>query len=1090
MPASSAEVIGAALQSAFQCKPAAANPNSHRKHSVEDELVASSKQVLLNHVEYDKVGSQQSMVLSSLKSKYVRLSSDLKNTVPSSIGAMTHSSYPHHKIAAGASTAPREDMLDEAKVILWPREKVTLGWKKTFSPGAGMVNLGNTCYMNSSLQALFHIPALVNWMLEDFPHHTQRCETNTTSASFCSVCAMMKTLRISLDRSNAVIKPALIHHKLKSIGKTLMYGRQEDAHEFIKLLLDSMEKSYLSFKKALKLDHRSKETTPLNQIFGGYIRQQVICPVCRHVSTTFSHFQDLVLDIRSVNSVDEALNLHFRKETLDSDNAYKCEKCHKKVPATKRHLIERAPHVLLLQLKRFTISGGKIGKHINIQKTIDISRFVNGHQKLSAGSGATGPYQYRLAAMVIHLGGSQHGGHYTAVAEASTGTMFEYDDSTVRPISVQSALMRNPYILFYEMIRKPKEAIPSKQVIRQSSEKILIRHNSDGVSKTLPTSHSASFVANGIGKASNENLGEAVSRIAKHQLPMQKERERISFGLKLNQSKSIGDSSSNIKSNKIILNKGSSSLLSTKNPTSNMIKPMVKSSLVPYADDSEDSEIDESKKTILNGHTKVLINNGKTDEKVNGVIHNIKTEEQKTQSANNSSQVSGKIVANNINLISMKTTTPNHARRANSNQSITTTNGDNSTNSNGKTIKGDWLVTEASEHSLSVSSGSSESGSTHTSFTVIEQPTSDNTTLLSLSKSCVRDKIEPQGWTVTIRRNRPELEKSHSHDSVLPGPSQKKDEPDSASLRSKVSVDSNRSDRSTKSIKKLMSLFTCVSSARSPPDSPEEVESNGLPKIETCENNFCNKESCKSNSDHLDKDNASSRVTPDSDNDSVSKRLRDHDENEPSSPSKKCRPEEKSKGNLNLGSESSKNDVADGVKSKNSMENGFDKEKTNQNFNFDHSKNEVSPLCDKLKTGTSEKELNYHKSGKKHKLKKKKREIGYIGSDCVKDTTSSSSSVSDSNNEGSDSDKDDNSESWLEKTKETIERVKVLPSNNVINWNSSLRDLSHTLGRDKNLGNQSQVQQSEKKSGMWDGSKSTTIVDELRRAGNFAYGTK
>ena len=74
--------------------------------------------------------------------------------------------------------------------------------------------------------------------------------------------------------------------------------------------------------------------------------------MCHYVSTTFSHFQDIVLDIRSVASVEEALNLYFRKETLDSDNAYKCEKCHKKVPATKRHLIEKAPHVLLLQLKR------------------------------------------------------------------------------------------------------------------------------------------------------------------------------------------------------------------------------------------------------------------------------------------------------------------------------------------------------------------------------------------------------------------------------------------------------------------------------------------------------------------------------------------------------------------------------------------------------------------------------------------------------------------------------------------------------------------------------------------------------------------
>ena len=61
---------------------------------------------------------------------------------------------------------------------------------------------------------------------------------------------------------------------IKGIGKTLLYERQEDAHEFIKLLLDHMEKSFLLSVRGMKLDHRSKETTPLNQIFGGYLRQQ------------------------------------------------------------------------------------------------------------------------------------------------------------------------------------------------------------------------------------------------------------------------------------------------------------------------------------------------------------------------------------------------------------------------------------------------------------------------------------------------------------------------------------------------------------------------------------------------------------------------------------------------------------------------------------------------------------------------------------------------------------------------------------------------------------------------------------------------
>lgn len=38
-----------------------------------------------------------------------------------------------------------------------------------------MYNVGNTCYLNSTLQALFHVPAFANWLYAD-DEHRKKCE--------------------------------------------------------------------------------------------------------------------------------------------------------------------------------------------------------------------------------------------------------------------------------------------------------------------------------------------------------------------------------------------------------------------------------------------------------------------------------------------------------------------------------------------------------------------------------------------------------------------------------------------------------------------------------------------------------------------------------------------------------------------------------------------------------------------------------------------------------------------------------------------------------------------------------------------------
>ena len=84
----------------------------------------------------------------------------------------------------------------------------------------------------------------------------------------------------------------------------------------------------------------------------------------------------------------KALSRFTAVEVLDGNNKYQCTKCKKKVRAFKRFTIDHAPHVLTIQFKRFSTSGGcggKIDKKVQFDRTLDIKPFVNGGEVILVG---------------------------------------------------------------------------------------------------------------------------------------------------------------------------------------------------------------------------------------------------------------------------------------------------------------------------------------------------------------------------------------------------------------------------------------------------------------------------------------------------------------------------------------------------------------------------------------------------------------------------------------------------------------------------------------------------------------------------------
>ncbi|XP_017070964.1 ubiquitin carboxyl-terminal hydrolase 36 [Drosophila eugracilis] len=550
-----ANVVNAALRESLSGNTSGSSADQAKtgedsSGNLQNHIVANAKRILMAKIEYEEVPNYHESVLENLKSKYIVIKPGGnpgaingfggKNNTGKVVGANGHdnngarkqSEHPnnqsHHNNHNNSHPSNNPNELPKPKRVLYPRENIRIGWKQSerkWQVGTGMINVGNTCYLNSTLQALLHIPALANWLVSE-QAHLENCNV-AESGGCCIVCAMAKTL-LATQSNQSAVRPFLIYSKLKQICKHMVVGRQEDAHEFLRFLVEAMERAYLMrFRNFKELDQLVKETTPLGQIFGGYLRSEVRCLSCNHVSITFQHFQDLLLDIRKADSLEDAFEGHFSRERLE-DMGYKCEGCKKKVSATKQFSLERAPITLCIQLKRFSMIGNKLTKQISFKPRIDLSKYAARSPAAQAQ-----PLTYRLVSMVTHLGVSQHCGHYTAIGSTDTGSYYNFDDSYVRPIAMQSVCNTNAYIMFYEL---DLSQAASPAATRPNGVRLTNGHSTLPVATTTVSSPSPTrFIGpqlppGGINGYSNGNAQKTAIQFKQHHQPSQQNGLQLGTG--------------------------------------------------------------------------------------------------------------------------------------------------------------------------------------------------------------------------------------------------------------------------------------------------------------------------------------------------------------------------------------------------------------------------------------------------------------------------------------------------------------------------------------------------------------------------------
>ncbi|XP_014325167.1 ubiquitin carboxyl-terminal hydrolase 36 [Xiphophorus maculatus] len=401
-------------------------------------LASSAKKVLLQKIEFEPASKGFSYQLDSLKNKYVILN-------PRTEGAAGQKAAEPSQIKRQASEnviSSQGDGIPAPQKMLFPGNKLNLKWERVYRVGAGLHNLGNTCFLNSTVQCLTYTPPLANYLLSK--EHSRACH----QSGFCMICVMQNHIIQAFANTGNAIKPVSFIRDLKKIARHFRFGSQEDAHEFLRYTIDAMQKACLNGYP--KLDRQTQATTLVHQIFGGYLRSRVKCSICKSVSDTYDPYLDIAVEIRQAANIVRALELFVKPDVLSGENAYMCAKCKKKVPATKRFTVHRTSNVLTLSLKRFAnFSGGKITKDVGYPE------FLNIRPYMSQSSGD--PVMYGLYAVLVHSGYSCHAGHYYCYVKASNGQWYQMNDSMVHSSNIKVVLNQQAYVLFYLRIPESKK---------------------------------------------------------------------------------------------------------------------------------------------------------------------------------------------------------------------------------------------------------------------------------------------------------------------------------------------------------------------------------------------------------------------------------------------------------------------------------------------------------------------------------------------------------------------------------------------------------------------------------------------------------
>ena len=331
-----------------------------------------------------------------------------------------------------------------------------------YAGNKGLVNLGNTCYMNSALQCLSHLLTF-HPNNEHFFNACKRADEDSLIYEWFQFQRKMWKNESSGDHNPIKL---LQQFQRLCIQNDLYFSNfsQNDVDEFLTLFLDLLHQGIkkevtMSFStniedEADKINLKSNETwkrfyekdySYIVENFYSQLLSITSCSNCDYYTTNHDPIQVISLEIpNSAISLECCFTEYMKKLRLDHDNMWTCDQCNEKVRPYKQTRLWKTSDVLFILVKRYH-KNRKINKFLQYPFVLNLTDYNINYSNDKKN-------EYSLQSMAIHSGGLG-GGHYFAICKNYLdNSWYEYNDSNVSKITENKVLDYSPYLFVYKRL--------------------------------------------------------------------------------------------------------------------------------------------------------------------------------------------------------------------------------------------------------------------------------------------------------------------------------------------------------------------------------------------------------------------------------------------------------------------------------------------------------------------------------------------------------------------------------------------------------------------------------------------------------------